>query len=179
MYKRILLLLFFLLLSIGCSHEGNVNSYRRSNELGFYLLADPSISAVEARQEALSDLQLAEEPLFDLDDIEYYDWGSHRFSISERAFIALRNVVKAHHSVSGIPFVVVVNQQPRYLGAFWFAYSSIGPSFPSIDATHLLTDDKGNRMLIIDRAWDAAYVNARMDNEIYETLKRAHKHVGD
>ena len=87
----------------------------------------------------------------------------------------MRQVIQTHSSVRGIPFVLVANKQPVYLGAFWFAYSSIAPLFPFIEVTPLVIGDSNGRVLTINRSRDTEMSNARTDAEIYRILKQTNK----
>lgn len=164
----------FLFLSLSCSHDVNSVRNNRGDTLGFYLLADLSISAVEASQQKLGSLQLAAQPLIDLTDIDYYDWNEQRFSVSGQVLAELWEVIQTHRSVRGIPFVVVANKQPISLGAFWFGHSSIAPLFPFIEVTPLVVGDSSH-VLVINRSWNHEISNARMDPEIYRILRQTNK----
>jgi hypothetical protein len=67
--------------------------------------------------------------------------------------------------VGGIPFVVTVGNERIYLGAFWYAYSSLAPQVPYIEVTF-------NEHRIC-RGWIDQADDKRNDRRIYDALKRA------
>jgi hypothetical protein len=55
-------------------------------------------------------------------DIVTYSKDTHEFALTPAAYERLRQIKVP---VSGIPFIVCVDRQPIYGGAFWAAYSSL------------------------------------------------------
>ena len=68
--------------------------------------------------------------LISIDDITAYDWRKHEIHLTEDALDRLRRNIKP--SVWGVPFVVVVDGKPVYLGAFWTGASSYSANMPTI-----------------------------------------------
>jgi hypothetical protein len=98
-------------------------------------------------------------------DIGAYHWSSHTFVPSpriENQLIAMRD---SRGSVFGIPFVVKVGNDRIYMGAFWYAYSSLAPTFPHID---LISNPHQ-----IQPSWMPGDTDVRYDIRIYDALRRA------
>ncbi len=99
---------------------------------GLYLLEDPGINAAQAASMPLESLTLKFEPQINLGAISYYSVSSHTmyFSPWHGGGSLLRNLPEV--GVSGVPFVVAVDEQPVYLGAFYTAFSSASFDHPVI-----------------------------------------------
>ncbi|MBN1153142.1 MAG: hypothetical protein JXA58_08020 [Dehalococcoidia bacterium] len=74
-----------------------------------------------AQMEALSHVDIADEPIISMGDVVAYDEASHEMQLTQQAFDRL---VKLEVPVSGTSFVVCVDSQPVYWGAFWTPISS-------------------------------------------------------
>ena len=70
---------------------------------------------------ALSHVDLAEKPFLSLTDIVSYEWNTHEIKLTSAATKRL-NALEV--PTSGTSFVVCVDRQEVYWGAFWAAYSS-------------------------------------------------------
>lgn len=86
-----------------------------------YLPVEEGLSPAEVAQADLSALALQEEPIIKMDDIVAYHASSHTFELTEEAVARLAGF---QVPVTGIPFVVSVDGDPVYPGAFWTALSS-------------------------------------------------------
>lgn len=75
-----------------------------------------------ARMEALSHVELTEQPVIAADDIVAYDAATHRMTLTEAAF---ERVLEMQVPLSGRSFLVCVDRQPVYWGAFWTPISSM------------------------------------------------------
>jgi len=64
----------------------------------------------------------------------------------------------------GIPFVVIAGGERIYMGALWYAYSSLMPSYPYITVVPLILKIDLNEL---------AETDPRNDPRIYQTLKDA------
>ena len=71
---------------------------------------------------ALSDVEIAEAPIVSTDDIVSYDPNTHEMDLTGEA---IERLVELEVPVSGTSFVVCVDGQPVYPGAFWVLYSSL------------------------------------------------------
>lgn len=166
--RTILLSVIAISLFISCVDKSLV-SENGNGRVEFYLLSDSKLLATEAAKKDLSALQLSSEPLFTSKEISYYKWNSHEFYLDSLSAKRIKEYTKANQSVFGIPFVVTVDKEKIYLGAFWFLYSSIGPSFPYIEITFLSSPLQ--QKFIISAAWTDGTPERRNDARIYQALK--------
>lgn len=74
-----------------------------------------------SQMEALSHVEIADEPVLSLDDIVSYDWDTHEIELTPDAFDRLDAM---RLPTNGVPFLVCVDKAPVYWGAFWPPYSS-------------------------------------------------------
>ena len=75
-----------------------------------------------AQMEALSHVEIAENPIVSMADVVSYDVATHEMVLSQGAF---ERIVELEVPVSGTSFVVCVDGQPVYRGAFWTPISSL------------------------------------------------------
>jgi len=75
-----------------------------------------------AQMEALSHIDIAEQPVFATDDIISYNAGTHEITLTEDAY---KRVCSLEVPVRGRSFVVCVDRNPIYRGAFWNPVSSM------------------------------------------------------
>ncbi|MCI0616616.1 hypothetical protein L0244_26865 [bacterium] len=163
----ILIAAIFLLSFSACEHSVD---YTRGG-FAIYMFADSRVAAFEAAQQPLNALNLAQSPIISVDDIDYYKWRDHIFSLKPSARDKLKSIAKRLR-LYGRPFVVVANNERIYLGAFWAAFFSSIPSFPQIDVT-LLPTDATVSTLGIAKAWIENEPDLRNDPRIYTALKSA------
>ena len=74
------------------------------------------------QMEALSHFDLADTPLISINDIVSYDKNLHRIELTAEAGARVRQL---NIPVNGKSFVICVDKQPIYWGAFWTPISSI------------------------------------------------------
>lgn len=160
------------LLILSCAKDRNPLNASGAGEFAIYLLADDQITAGDASEVTLNSLILDREPLISTDDIVHYKWSEHSFVIKADAVNRVQCIADSHGTVSGFPFVVVVEPERIYLGAFWWAYSSLVPSFPHIELLPFGIDESSMN-LKIDPSWIESDVDPRGDMRIYLALKRA------
>ena len=160
---RTSLLLFILVLAFGC--EDLSTDQPPTESWGIYRLRDDSITAYDASRQPLGTLVLADEPFMTVTDISVYHWSSHTFVPSPRIENQLTAMRDSHGSVYGIPFVVKVGNDRIYMGAFWYAYSSLAPTFPHID---LISNPHQ-----IQPSWMLGDTDVRYDMRIHNALKLA------
>ncbi len=99
----------------GCGQRGNTDS---GEGFAIYLLArEVPPQAVPV----LSHLELAETPLISLKDIVSYEKSTHRIKLNKEASQRVQDVAVP---VRGRVFVVCVDRQLVYWGAFWTPISS-------------------------------------------------------
>jgi hypothetical protein len=135
-------------------------------DLAIYTLQDTTISAAMVWDIPLDRLVLSSRPFLTASDLTSYRWSTHEYTVTASVDSQLAALKWAHGHTGGIPFVVVVDGERIYLGAFWYAYSSLMPQVPYIDvlfgpyriwqpSSPLVTEDK------------------RSDPRIYRVLKNA------
>jgi hypothetical protein len=157
------LLLFIMVLAFGCE---DLDTDQPSTESwAIYCLQDGSVTAYDASRQPLAALVLADEPFMTVTDISAYHWSSHTFVPSPRIENQLTALRDSHGSVYGIPFVVKVGSDRIYMGAFWYAYSSLAPTFPHID---LISNPHQ-----IQPSWMLGDTDVRYDLRIHNALKLA------
>jgi len=81
----------------------------------------------------LPGLILDKQPLFTEQDIVWYDWQSQQILLKPEALRRLPQIHKPPVNVFGVPFMVAVNGQRIYLGAFWTSVSSRSSGVPTIE----------------------------------------------
>lgn len=109
-------------------HEArSVDVTTDSGKFGIYLLADEKMNADAALKLKLDDIPLQKKPLLAMDDFVCYSWDDHSFELTRAAAARLPKP-----GVFGVPYVVVLNGQRSYLGAFWTSISSAGFRNPVI-----------------------------------------------
>lgn len=101
-----------LLAASGCTPEA-------TEGFGIYLTRD---NIPPEQMAALSHVEIADKPIISTDDIVVYDPATHEMELTPEAFDRL---VALEVPVSGKSFVVCVDGQPVYAGAFWVLYSSL------------------------------------------------------
>ena len=74
-----------------------------------------------SQMEALSHVEVADTPVISETDIVSYHWDTHEIELTAEAVKRLENL---QVPTSGKTFVVCVDRQPVYWGAFWASYSS-------------------------------------------------------
>ena len=87
-------------------------------EFAIYL-TDPEIPP--NRLAIQSHLELATEPILAADDIIHYVWDTHEITLTGAG---LQRLQALSIPTSGKSFVVCLDRQPVYAGAFWAGYSS-------------------------------------------------------
>ncbi len=75
-----------------------------------------------ARMEALSHVNIAEQPVISIEDVITYDAQTHRIVLTDEAY---ERIYRMEVPVSGRSFLVCVDKAPVYWGAFWTPLSSI------------------------------------------------------
>jgi hypothetical protein len=74
------------------------------------------------RMEMMSHVEIAEEPVLSAGDIISYDAVTHEMEINPDAYERINNL---EVSTRGMSFLVCVDENPIYWGAFWAPYSSM------------------------------------------------------
>jgi hypothetical protein len=106
-----------------------------------FLLADESITPTQAQANALDSLALADSPLLDLGLVYYVEQSTG--NIGTPLGSAIRTSLLSSPSrvhLSGLPFVVKVDDVPIYLGTFFLTVSSMIPVGPVIVVDKITND---------------------------------------
>lgn len=173
MMKSILFILLIFTMCLNCSGDGGLFHPTSSDQFSIYLLTDLSIKAGEISEKPLNELVLKDEAIITSEDLNFYKWKDHSFSLQSQTEGELKSIIQMYQSTSGIPFIVAVGDQRIYLGSFWFAYSSSIPVFPHIESIELLTSNKPGIVLKIEKSWLESGDDKRNDLRIYTALKAA------
>jgi hypothetical protein len=130
-----------------------------------YLLADPEVDAAEASALPIDRLELSEEAILSIDDIVWYDWRNHSFSVGDEALGRLEELGHLRGTTQGVPFVATVGGDRVYLGAFWYGFSSLAPLLPHIVVAPLV--------LQVQASWSRTEADVRSDVRIRQSLRVA------
>jgi hypothetical protein len=147
----------------------------QQNTFAIYLFAGPIDARTLAHeQEEWKQLPLSSVPLISDADIISYDFSNHAMRIGSEA---LKRLPKP--PVTGTPFVVVVNGERIYQGAFYTSASSIPYSQPVI-VVDSPTPAQAQRsdLLLIQRAYPAQMARGedlRSDERIKSALSKLKK----
>lgn len=155
MRKNIFLILSVLILDIlfaGCS----MNIETKPDSFEIFLVKD--LSAHDAANTAIEKLVLEDEPIITLKDIPRYYWQNQIFIANKEG---LSEQLRKATKTSGLPFVVVVNDERIYLGTFWTLLSSMTP--PETPVTYI----DGIWMDEMHELQKDGYLNEPGKNEIY------------
>jgi len=166
--KKLLLALTVFCLSLllpgcsGSSHEG----------FAIYLTKD---DIPPAQMPALSHVDLADKPVIALRDIVSYNAQTHELLLTESAF---ERICQLKVPVGGKCFLVCVDQEPVYWGAFWTPVSSI-----SFDGVTIWQPFDAQQIPVV--ALELGYPSAlfyggedpRNNVEVMQSLERAGKLV--
>ncbi len=153
------------LLFCGACSDFGTNA-RLDNEFAIYRLLDTSIDARTAWSLPLEDLTLAPQPFIRARDLGAYHWSTHAFVPVPALDSVLAEMWALRGKSFGVPVVVMVGKQRIYLGAFWWAYSSVIPRVPYID---VITP----KPYSISPAWLPLQSDPRGDPRIRESLQAA------
>lgn len=168
--KKTIILIVLVSFLFGYCSENNITENSEEKGLNFYLLKDSTITASEIFNKNVNDLKLAEKPFLTYKDMGYYNWTEHTFTIDSNKSNVIGCICKNNITVSGIPFIVTVDQERIYMGAFWFMHSSLAPFCPHIDA--IFNYEKNPEVLTINKSWNGTEADLRNDQRIYNTLKK-------
>jgi hypothetical protein len=111
-HKLTIVLICLLLASSGCTAT-------KGEGFGIYLTKD---NIPPAQMEALSHVEIAEQPIISIKDIITYNAQTYEINLTASAF---ERIYSLEVPVRGKSFMVCVDKQPIYWGAFWTPVSSI------------------------------------------------------
>lgn len=172
--KKHTIFIFAIILLIGyCGKDKNPLKPGLYDGFAIYTLSDSTITAIDAAQKLIDSLILADEPLITDEDLNYYKWNEHSLSLKSEANEKIRKIAKSRQTVFGIPFIVMAKKERIYLGAFWFAFSSLAPTFPTIEVSGYVLKNYNSNVLIIEKSWIEDQPDMRADPRIYQVLQEA------
>ena len=137
MRLTILLIIILFVGTLSCSKEND--QYKIFDGFNIYLLKDENMTADTASKQELSELVLQIRPWVSSNNIEYYDYSAHIIYLNNELIISDNTAWDI--SVYGKPFVVIVNGERQYLGAFWTGLSSSMFFGPVINVPQFYPDD--------------------------------------
>jgi hypothetical protein len=143
-------------------------------KLEFYLISDFD-TLKNTFMIDISNVILADTPLIKYDDIVSYNSNEYAFKISNNAKLSVKNL---KHSVHGLAFAVVANNEKIYAGYFWSMYSSLSCDWIVVDP--ILVEIKSEMQVKLGypgQFYHSSYTDNRNDNRIIEILKRDNKLV--
>lgn len=126
-----------------------------------------------ARMEALSHVEIAQQPVISVNDIVTYNTQTHELKLSATAF---ERISQMEVPVSGRSFVVCVDRKPIYWGAFWTPVSSISFDGVTIWKPYKLEEP---HIIIIELGYPSTSFyggeDPRNNSEIVDSLEQAGK----
>jgi len=140
------------------------------NRLELHLLANPSVTALDAATRPLDSLTLERNPTLTLADIAWYTWSRHAITLGgpNSPEELARNLPTL--GTKGLPFVISVDQQRIYLGAFF-----PGPTNePFFNPVILLQGGTGNELILENRSGG---IDLREDPRIQQLLIDSNKFI--
>jgi hypothetical protein len=118
-----------------------------------------------------ADIPLASHPVVSEGDLARYDWSTHTLTLDRTFWFKIRRP-----SLRGLPFVVVADGEPVYVGAFFSDESSFSCPAPVIRFDERMT----NRVVPIERGYPGAFevrgkADLREDPRVKKALQAAGK----
>lgn len=166
-----LIILFSSFLFFSCS----INDVTENQQgLSFYLLKDSTLSPNKIAVDSMNinNLSLAKTSLLTDKNIIRYVWSEHSFSVDSSGVSVLNKIISSIHNIQGIPFVITVNKERIYIGAFWPIISSAVPLVPFIAQR---SHDNNYKTITINKARGIVKTDFRNDRRIYNVLKENDK----
>ena len=146
---------------------------QNDGSFAIYLFASP-VDTRSVKQQQWNDLPLATAPLISETDIIAYDFSKHALKLKPEALKRL-----PRPPVEGTPFVVVVNGQRIYGGAFYSNLSSIPFSLPVIIVRRgAQSETPAGDIVLIEKAYPAQSAmgkDLRSDERVRDVLGKLNK----
>ena len=142
------------------------NDFRRFE---IFLLQDETLTTEDVENLPLNSLELGISPILDLVGISYYDRRSHELALAPFTYGNFQYYLP-DMTVSGIPFVVVVDGEKIFLGSFASVYSSVIAEVPMI-----YLDDY--ELMILELEWFGEGEDPRDNQVILDLLRETGKLV--
>ncbi len=169
MKKLVIFLLCSFLIS-SCSSENITENTYTDESFSIHLLKDKSIDVVVADSIGLNKLVPDDTPLITGKDMLSYIWEIHSFILPDNcAQVAFKRLGEYRLS-RGVPFIVMVNNERIYLGAYIYIVSSFAPSVPTICDAEFYSGDSSEKRFNISIP-SFAMNDPRGDKRIYNALK--------
>jgi hypothetical protein len=129
-----------------------------------------------SQMEALSHVEIAEEPIISIKDVTTYDASTHEVKLTADAY---QRISELEVPVSGKSFLVCLDKSPVYWGAFWVMYSSL--SFDGITIMKPLIEDPDAMMIGLGYPTPGFFQgkDPRNNLEIMKSLKKAGKLINE
>ena len=94
---------------------------RKADGFAIYL-AEQSVQAEQLLQMDVGSIPLEDAPVITTDDIVFYEKETHSMKLAPSAY---ERLMQMGVPVNGRPFVVCLDGEPVYAGAFWVMWSSL------------------------------------------------------
>lgn len=144
----------------------------KSEGLAIYLTKE---NIPPAKMEALSHVELSDQPIIDLEDIITYNAQTHEMKLTPSAF---ERISKLDVPVTGKSFMVCINKEPVYWGAFWTPFSSM--SFDGVTILKPFNTQEQN-IVVLELGYPSSSFyggeDPRSNTKVLESLKKADKLV--
>ena len=126
-----------------------------------------------ARMEALSHVDIADQPIIAISDVITYNGQTHEIKLTDEAFERIANL---EVPVRGRSFLVCVDKGPIYWGAFWTPISSM--SFDSVTIWKPLSSQE-LKVITLDIGYPSSSFyrgeDPRNNAEVMKSLEQAGK----
>jgi len=166
--KTVILLGVIVLQSLTC-----LAATQKQGSFAIYLFASP-VDTRSVKQQQWKNQPLASAPIISEADILAYDFSKHALKLRPEALKRL-----PLPPVEGTPFVVVVNGERIYWGAFYSNFSSIPFSLPVILVNRgAQSETPGRDIVLIERAYPAQSAmgkDLRSDERVRDVLGKLKK----
>jgi hypothetical protein len=162
-----------LFVMLACHIPTSPAAAQRQDSFAIYLFAG-RVETRSLKRQKWDKLPLAKEPIISEADILAYDFSKHALKLRPEA-------LKRLHSppVTGTPFVIVVNGERIYPGAFYNSASSIPCDAPVIVVNRIAEGDPaGADVILIERAFPVQFgegEDPRSDKRVKKTLAKLKK----
>ncbi len=172
MTKLLRILVFFICFgALACTAKAPPSTAPQGEGFAIYLTAQ---NVPASQMAAPSHVDLADKPVLSISDIVSYEWNTHEIKMTKGAFERLQAV---QVPTSGVSFVVCVDRQQVYWGAFWAAYSS--QSFDGITIMLKPPMSTQENTIRIGQGYPSSGFykgeDPRSDTRIMQSLKRSGK----
>ena len=157
--------------TLACTAKTPTSTASLGEGFAIYLTAQ---NVPVSQMPALSHVDLAENPVVSVSDVVSYDWGTHEIKLTSAA---MKRLDALQVPTSGTSFVICVDRQPVYWGAFWAGYSS--QSFDGITIMLKPPMSMQENTIQIGQGYPSSSFykgeDPRSDSLIMESLQRAGK----